>query len=344
MRSRRWARAALGDDGRDAVSRRRVHGGCGDGGFMMNSQEMETAVRLKLNLVVLVLEDYAYGMIRWKQAVDEFADFGLTFGNPDFVRYAEAMARRDRGSRRRTSWSRRSRRRSRAAACILSSCPSTTRRTSACWWTSCLRPARSAAVRAARLRNHRFRKGVDQRRETPGASAFSATPIAITMNRERLMADAKAFALERVARVISAGAADRHPRRRREVLAALKLGVHLAWRAGRISDHDAVVGRALANVLAGGALPHQTTVSEQYLLDLEREAFLKLCGERRRSSGSAHAEDGKASQKLRICGTDRSRRRTSARADPGPARPVGVHAPDGRRAVGVLPRVDVFAR
>jgi acetolactate synthase-1/2/3 large subunit len=62
---------------------RRVLAVCGDGGFMMNSQEMETAVRLKLNLVVLILEDGAYGMIRWKQAVDGFADWGLTFGNPD---------------------------------------------------------------------------------------------------------------------------------------------------------------------------------------------------------------------------------------------------------------------
>jgi acetolactate synthase I/II/III large subunit len=51
---------------------------------------METAVRLKLNLVVLILEDSAYGMIRWKQAVDKFPDFGLTFGNPDFVKYAES--------------------------------------------------------------------------------------------------------------------------------------------------------------------------------------------------------------------------------------------------------------
>jgi acetolactate synthase-1/2/3 large subunit len=57
---------------------------------MMNSQEMETAVRLGLNLVVLILVDNAYGMIRWKQAVDHFADFGLTFGNPDFIKYAEA--------------------------------------------------------------------------------------------------------------------------------------------------------------------------------------------------------------------------------------------------------------
>jgi 3-hydroxyacyl-CoA dehydrogenase len=102
----------------------------------------------------------------------------------------------------------------------------------------------------------------------------------ITMNRDRLMADAKALALVRVREGY------RPPPRRtaipvggESVMAALKLGVHLAWRAGRIGDHDAVVGRALARVLAGGALPHQTTVSEEYLLDLEREAFLKLCGE-----------------------------------------------------------------
>jgi acetolactate synthase-1/2/3 large subunit len=69
---------------------RRVLAVCGDGGFMMNSQELETAVRLKLNLVVLIIEDHAFGMIRWKQAVDGFPDFGMTFGNPDFVRYAEA--------------------------------------------------------------------------------------------------------------------------------------------------------------------------------------------------------------------------------------------------------------
>lgn len=69
---------------------RRVMAVCGDGGFMMNSQEIETAVRLKLNLVILVIEDDAYGMIRWKQAVDEFPDFGMTFGNPDFVRYAQS--------------------------------------------------------------------------------------------------------------------------------------------------------------------------------------------------------------------------------------------------------------
>src|ERR1700742_3444284 len=61
---------------------------------MMNSQELETAVRLKLDLVVLIIEDSAYGMIRWKQAVDRFTDFGMTFGNPDFVAYAASYGAR----------------------------------------------------------------------------------------------------------------------------------------------------------------------------------------------------------------------------------------------------------
>jgi acetolactate synthase-1/2/3 large subunit len=69
---------------------RKVMAICGDGGFMMNSQEMETAVRLGLNLTVLILNDNSYGMIRWKQANMGFADFGLTYGNPDFVKYAES--------------------------------------------------------------------------------------------------------------------------------------------------------------------------------------------------------------------------------------------------------------
>ncbi len=63
---------------------------CGDGGFMMNSQEMETAVRLKLDIVVIVLRDNAYGMIKWKQAGMDMDDFGLDFGNPDFVQYANS--------------------------------------------------------------------------------------------------------------------------------------------------------------------------------------------------------------------------------------------------------------
>ncbi|HIM58342.1 MAG TPA: acetolactate synthase large subunit [Gammaproteobacteria bacterium] len=63
---------------------------CGDGGFMMNSQELETATRLKLNLVVLIINDNGYGMIKWKQAALELDNFGLDFNNPDFVKYAES--------------------------------------------------------------------------------------------------------------------------------------------------------------------------------------------------------------------------------------------------------------
>ena len=69
---------------------RKVMAICGDGGFMMNSQELETAVRLNLDLVVLVLNDNAYGMIRWKQANMGFKDFGLEYNNPDFVKYAQS--------------------------------------------------------------------------------------------------------------------------------------------------------------------------------------------------------------------------------------------------------------
>ncbi len=63
---------------------------CGDGGFMMNSQEMETAVRLGLDLVVIVLRDDGYGMIKWKQAGSGFPVYGLDFGNPDFIDYARS--------------------------------------------------------------------------------------------------------------------------------------------------------------------------------------------------------------------------------------------------------------
>ena len=69
---------------------RKVLAVCGDGGFMMNSQELETAIRLGLDLVVMVLRDNAYGMIKWKQAGMGFANFGLDYGNPDFVKYAES--------------------------------------------------------------------------------------------------------------------------------------------------------------------------------------------------------------------------------------------------------------
>jgi 3-hydroxyacyl-CoA dehydrogenase len=102
----------------------------------------------------------------------------------------------------------------------------------------------------------------------------------VTMNRQRLIADAKAVALARA----EAGYRPPPPRAAipvggESLAAALKLGVHLAWRAGRASDHDALIGRTLATLMAGGAVPHATTISEQHFLDLEREAFLKLLGE-----------------------------------------------------------------
>ncbi|TBR39081.1 MULTISPECIES: acetolactate synthase large subunit [Dyella] len=69
---------------------RKVLAICGDGGFMMNAQELETAVRLKQDLVILLLRDDAYGMIRWKQAEMGYPDFGMQFSNPDFVAFAQA--------------------------------------------------------------------------------------------------------------------------------------------------------------------------------------------------------------------------------------------------------------
>jgi 3-hydroxyacyl-CoA dehydrogenase len=110
----------------------------------------------------------------------------------------------------------------------------------------------------------------------------------ISMNRERLTEDAKALALSRVPEYVRP-----QPRAAirvggRSLFAALKLGIHLAWRGGRISEHDALIGRKLAWILAGGDLPHAATVTEQQLLDLEREAFLSLCGERKTQERIAH--------------------------------------------------------
>jgi acetolactate synthase-1/2/3 large subunit len=73
---------------------RKVVAVAGDGGFMMNSQELETAVRLNLDLTVLLLRDDAYGMIKWKQAHMHFPNFGMDMGNPDFVEYAESYGAR----------------------------------------------------------------------------------------------------------------------------------------------------------------------------------------------------------------------------------------------------------
>jgi 3-hydroxyacyl-CoA dehydrogenase len=111
---------------------------------------------------------------------------------------------------------------------------------------------------------------------------------AVTMNRERLLADAKAAALDLARAGYQPPPRDDIPVGGAGARAALDLGVHLAWRGRRISDHDAHIGRTLARILAGGDLPHATTVSEQRLLDLEREAFLSLCGEPKTQERIAH--------------------------------------------------------
>ena len=134
---------------------------------------------------------------------------------------------------------------------------------------------RPTAVCSERVRNDRVRHRVDERGTCEAARISCVSDDGITMNRERLMADAKALALDRVREGYQRQQAEPIPVGGEGVEAALKLGVHLAWRAGRISDHDALIGRTLAHVLAGGTLPCATTVSEAQLLDLEREAFLE---------------------------------------------------------------------
>ena len=69
---------------------RNVLAAVGDGGFMMNSRELETALRYKIPVVVLVLNDNAFGFIKWEQQAKGFQNFGLEYSNPDFVKYAES--------------------------------------------------------------------------------------------------------------------------------------------------------------------------------------------------------------------------------------------------------------
>ena len=104
----------------------------------------------------------------------------------------------------------------------------------------------------------------------------------ITMNRERLLPDAKELARD----LAAAGYAAPVPRTDipapgENFLATLKLGVHVMRAGDYISDHDVKVANKVAHVLCGGSITPGTLVSEQYLLDLEREAFLSLCGERK---------------------------------------------------------------
>jgi 3-hydroxyacyl-CoA dehydrogenase len=104
----------------------------------------------------------------------------------------------------------------------------------------------------------------------------------ITMNRERLLTDAKDRALE-LARAGYQAPVPRTdiPAPGESVLATLKLGLHLMRQAEYISDHDKKVGTKVAEILCGGNVSPGTPVSEQYLLDLEREGFKSLCGEKK---------------------------------------------------------------
>jgi len=118
----------------------------------------------------------------------------------------------------------------------------------------------------------------------------------ISMNRDRLVADAKEIALG-LARGGYKPAAASWPEGARATqikvlgepfLATAKMGIHLLVRGGYASEYDATVARKLANILAGGPLTASQMVSEQYVLDLEREAFVSLCGEKKTQERMAH--------------------------------------------------------
>ena len=111
---------------------------------------------------------------------------------------------------------------------------------------------------------------------------FLRNEDSISMNKDRQIADAKQIVID----LAKEGYVQPQPRADvlalgESGLATLKLGLHMMKRGGYISDHDALIGAKLAKVMCGGDLNHQTFVSEQHLLDLEREAFLSLCGERK---------------------------------------------------------------
>ncbi|HWS99362.1 MAG TPA: 3-hydroxyacyl-CoA dehydrogenase/enoyl-CoA hydratase family protein [Pyrinomonadaceae bacterium] len=125
--------------------------------------------------------------------------------------------------------------------------------------------------------------------EEARALGFLAEDDSVSMNGDRLIADAK----QEVIALASTGYV--RPQQRQDVLAlglsalaTIKLGIHQMKRGGFISDYDALIGEKLARILTGGDLNHPTRVSEQYLLDLEREAFLSLCGERKTQERIGH--------------------------------------------------------
>jgi 3-hydroxyacyl-CoA dehydrogenase len=118
----------------------------------------------------------------------------------------------------------------------------------------------------------------------------------VSMNRDRLVADAKEAALAQVRGGYKPGAASWQEGARttqvkvlgEQFLAGAKLAIHMMMRGGYASEYDAHVGRKLANILAGGPLTSPQLVSEQYILDLEREAFVSLCGEKKTQERIGH--------------------------------------------------------
>jgi 3-hydroxyacyl-CoA dehydrogenase len=118
---------------------------------------------------------------------------------------------------------------------------------------------------------------------------FLSEDDTVSMNSDRLINDAK----QEVLALAATGYVEPQPRKDipalgESALSTIKLGIHQMKRGGFISDYDAVIGEKLARILTGGDLNHPTKVSEQYLLDLEREAFLSLCGERRTQERIGH--------------------------------------------------------
>jgi 3-hydroxyacyl-CoA dehydrogenase len=114
------------------------------------------------------------------------------------------------------------------------------------------------------------------------AFGFLRDVDSISMNGDRLIADAK----QEVLNLDASGYVQPVPRTDIPVMgeagqAAMKLALHMMKRGGFVSDHDELIGKKLANIMCGGTMNHTEYVSEQYLIDLEREAFLSLCGERK---------------------------------------------------------------
>ena len=135
------------------------------------------------------------------------------------------------------------------------------------------RVGRTARGHEESVRNHRHRKVATSANEARGLG-FLSNSDRITMNRERVLSDAKARALE----LVRAGyeppvMRTDIPAPGENILATLKMGVHIMRQAGYITDHEKKMGTKIAEVLCGGNITPGTPVSEQYVLDLEREAF-----------------------------------------------------------------------